>query len=487
MFPDKIDVNGEAWHIESKIGGGGFGFVYSCKSESGIFAAVKFVSKELGSENELKQELFKNPKNIVPIWAVGELADYYFVLMPLAETSLFERSKIGFDESAKLKVLFDIAEALDSICDEAVHRDLKPENILLLGDTWCVADFGLMRFKEEATRGHTRKNCFTEAYASPEQWNWDRATPATDIYSFGILAYELIEGRLPFDGADIRRAHLMEQPPEMLEGPTWLRSLILSCISKSPASRPSARSVLQQLNAGITSGSNASEKLRKANLSVMQANSKKGAEHAMQAHLAQSRRELFDGSLEILNLTINELRTQIMIYAPLAEIVENNLLFIRLGNAELDIGYPEFIDDNEYNETKILADIDVIAATAIRLVMIDKTNGYAGGVHSLWYCDAETKGRYRWYETAFYNRKGPVQNSAYLSPIALSPINRKVALAINGEFSDFQVDWNPRPCDQLDVNQFVDRWIGWFADAVEGTLKYWMDHPSRDVGAWREY
>lgn len=124
-----------------------------------------------------------------------------------------------------------------------VHRDLKPENVLLLDGHWCLADFGISRYAEATTAPDTKKFSMTAQYAAPEQWRWQRASSATDMYAFGVIAYELLTGARPFVGPDpddYREQHLHEAPRQLLDVPLNLAALVEECLHKEAGSRPSA-------------------------------------------------------------------------------------------------------------------------------------------------------------------------------------------------------------------------------------------------------
>src|SRR5699024_7455063 len=97
----------------------------------------------------------------------------------------------------------DIATTLTDLDGSVVHRDLKPENVLYLDGHWCLADFGIARYAEATTSPDTRKFALSPLYAAPERWKGERATTATDIYSLGVIAYELLSGEVPFTGKDM--------------------------------------------------------------------------------------------------------------------------------------------------------------------------------------------------------------------------------------------------------------------------------------------
>lgn len=137
--------------------------------------------------------------------------------MPVAEHSLRERMEAGdLSQDEIITVLTDVAAALASLNDQVVHRDIKPENLLRFEGRWRLGDFGISRHAEATTAPDTRKYALTPAYAAPERWRAERATPAADVYSVGVLAHELLGERLSFRGPsleDFRHQHLHDQPP----------------------------------------------------------------------------------------------------------------------------------------------------------------------------------------------------------------------------------------------------------------------------------
>ena len=237
---------------------GGFGRVYEATGEDGAPAVVKLVDKLPGAERELlfgDLEEMKEIPNIVPIWDSGEFGDKWALVMPKATGSLRSHLEsaggpLQLDET--VEILQDIAQALVGIADIAVHRDLKPENVLQLDGSWCLADFGIARYAEASTDPATRKASFTKQYAAPEQWKYEHATAAADVYAFGIIAYEMLTGRRPFDGPDYRDQHLHQIPEELAVGTPRLRVLIEECLIKAPEARPSAQLVAEKLKSALS-------------------------------------------------------------------------------------------------------------------------------------------------------------------------------------------------------------------------------------------
>ena len=172
----------------------------------------------------------------MPVLDSGETDSDYVLVMPRADKSL--RTHLGahgkLNEADAVSVLRDIAAALEDLDGHVVHRDLKPENVLYLHGFWCLADFGISRYAEATTAEDTRKYSMTGPYAAPEQWRFERATAATDVYALGIMAYEMLAGVRPFAGPDFRDQHLHEVPRALkgVSGP--LGALVDQCLHKEP-------------------------------------------------------------------------------------------------------------------------------------------------------------------------------------------------------------------------------------------------------------
>ena len=217
--PAAIDLQ-QKWRLGDQLGAGGFADVYRARSGNGTSAVVKLIRKLPGTHRELLFVDLDDVPNVVPIIDWGKLDDYWVLVMPEAEKSLrdhFVVVKDRLDASAAVPVLIDVAQALVAIESRVVHRDIKPENILLLDGRWCLADFGIARYTEATTAPDTLKYSMSRAYAAPEQWRGERASSATDVYALGVVAYELLAGRLPFQGVDLRQQHL-EETPETISG-----------------------------------------------------------------------------------------------------------------------------------------------------------------------------------------------------------------------------------------------------------------------------
>jgi serine/threonine-protein kinase len=206
--------------------------------------------------------------NIRQIYEVGQTADgYLFVALEYVEGSLhsvMERVRRGrrlVDSAAAARLLMPVAQALDAVHSMGwVHLDIKPQNILIssMGRA-MLADFGIAR-----RRGMHTRAC-TPLYASPEQADGDRPVgPWSDIYSLGVVLYEMVTGRPPFQAEldlVILNKHLTEAPPPPRKLNDRLSArqerAILKALSKAPADRPrTANELLQNVlpTGGLVSG-----------------------------------------------------------------------------------------------------------------------------------------------------------------------------------------------------------------------------------------
>src|SRR5436190_17492065 len=158
--------------------------------------------------------------NIVQIYHYGEWNGRpYMVLGHLPGGTLEERLRGGALADAETeRIARDIAAGLaHAHARQLVHRDLKPANILFDGEGRAkIADFGIARLGGAGTLTEAGTVLGTAAYISPEQAGGERATPASDIYSFGVILFVMLTGRLPFradDPYELARMHQTQPPP----------------------------------------------------------------------------------------------------------------------------------------------------------------------------------------------------------------------------------------------------------------------------------
>jgi serine/threonine-protein kinase len=472
------------------MGSGGFGHVFEAEADDGSPAAVKLVPKAPGASREMLFEELSGLPNIIPILDSGEMQDYYVLVMPRAEKSLRQHlddagGKLTVGEA--VTVLTDVAEALASLEAGVVHRDLKPENVLLYQGHWCLADFGIARYAEATTAPDTRKFAMTPPYAAPEQWRGERATSATDVYAFGVMAFELLEGALPFPGPDFREQHLNQPPPPATTGcPPMLASLVNECLFKAPPARPTPASILARLRGSQRPPSPAGAKLQAVQKAVVEKQGEEAARMSAQQSKEEARRGLFDAAKQSFEGIVNTLRGRILEEAPATQVSAS-----RAGGVILSLGDGKLIvDPVEAAPAGCLAAFDyepafdAVAYSAIAARKPRDRYDYEGRAHSLWFCDAQDEGVYRWYELAFMVTPTIAQRFT-LDPFALPPTDEYAACALTPVMDVRQVAWQPIPFDQGEEERFIERWLEWFAAAVDGTLSRPSSMPENSGGRYR--
>lgn len=482
----------KVWQIGNRLASGGFGRIYEAKADDGSAVVVKLVPKAPGASRELLFEELSDLPNIVPIFDKGEWNDNYVMVMPRAEKSLRQHleaadGRLKFDEA--VAILSDVAKALVALKPEVVHRDIKPENVLLYKGHWCLADFGIARYAEATTSPDTHKFSMTPSYAAPEQWRGERATSATDVYAFGVMAFELVQGKLPFPGpgtVDFREQHLNQTPPTISGCAPSFASLVNECLFKALAARPTPANILTRLQACQRPASPAAGKLQEVNKAIVE---KKGEQQALASakrSKEEARSELAKSAWESLRVLCEALRARISEAAPSTIFSASNALgcTIKLGEGTLSIDSLQLAPDGCLSAYDYPPPFDIIAYTAIAAHKPRDRYGYEGRSHSLWFCDAHDEGVYRWYELAFMVQ--PLISQRFtLDPFALAPTDKDAAGAFTPVMTIRQVAWQPLPCDQGNEEQFIERWLNWFASAADGSLRHPSQMPEQSGGKYR--
>ena len=483
-IPDSIRLR-RTWRLGDQIGAGGFAQVFLAYADDGQTAVVKLIPKVPGSRRELLFENLDGVANVMPILESGETDDYWALVMPQATKSL-RNYLIELGEpltvSSTVSVLVDVAETLAEIEDRVVHRDIKPDNILLMDDRWHLADFGIARYAEATTAPDTLKYSMTRAYAAPEQWRGERATSATDVYALGVVAYELLTGRRPFEGPDYRRQHLEEQVAPITGIPERVRSLVNECLFKAPEARPRPQNLLARLKGSMKTASPARAQLQQANAVAVERQAEEARQKSIAQVEAERRRNLADAadhSLDNIGALLNQ---SIVDNASGIQLLSQGKTRIwSLNDAKIQVSAPASATQG----TDKHLPFDVIAYTDISVVNPADRYGYTGRSHSLWYCDAHEAGVFRWYETAFMQIFGRPRKRD-VAPFSMSPNVEDVALALSPAMQKYKVAWPFIPIDQGDEESFIERWIGWFALAAQDQLSYPSNMPERDTqGSWR--
>ncbi len=261
------------YQVLDRIGEGGMGTVYSAVHPIiGKKVAIKVLAGRLANnKNAIRRFVLEaravndiRHPGLVDIFSFGQLTDgrHYYVMEYLDGRNLGDvlRERICLPVAEVIPIFLEVGEALVAVHAKGiVHRDLKPENILLLsspqpgGQKTKLVDFGLAKLVEgvpaHLSNGGPRTaagvNVGTPHYMSPEQCRGLKVDARADLYSLGILLYETLTGRLPFDGAtplDIWQAHVEKAPVPPSDicyetiGPA-MNAIILRLLAKQPEHR----------------------------------------------------------------------------------------------------------------------------------------------------------------------------------------------------------------------------------------------------------
>ncbi|BCB84445.1 serine/threonine protein kinase [Phytohabitans suffuscus] len=486
----KIQLTKE-WTLGASIDKGGFGKVYEAKSDDEPNAVAKLVPKAPGASRELLFVDVGDARNVVPIIDSGEHEDYWVLVMPRAEMSLLKRIRDAngpISTPDALAILTDIATALADLDGHVVHRDLKPGNVLLLNGHWCLADFGISRYAEATTAPDTHKYAMSPPYAAPERWRSERATIAADVYALGVMAHELLTGTRPFDvsGPDDWRERHLHAEPKSLEGVSaGLAALIDECLYKAPGARPGPANVLARLTRlaqAAPSGGLAS--LQEANRAEVQRRGEDDRRDSSSRSESERRADLLASAKTSFQRIADQLRTAVMDAAPSVRqaVRPGGSWVMRFGLAEFRLTAPRATAANPWQGWEA-PPFDVVVHAELNVWMPRDQYEYEGRSHSLWYCDAQQKGRYQWFETAFMV-SAFVPRRGLQNPFALDP-GEDAAKALWMGIAELQVAWPFTALTVGELDDFISRWASWFAAASQGRLQHprtLPEHPPE--GSW---
>jgi len=256
-----IAAVGHQYQLEAEIGRGGMSVVYRARDRRlNRAVAIKVLPPELAHDPAIRTRFMREAQtsaqlahaHIVSIYDVGERDGLAYIIMAMVSGGnlamlLTAEPRQPIDEVRRL--LAEVADALAyAHLRGVIHRDIKPDNILLDESSGraMVTDFGIARAIEASTRlTVTGIAVGTPAYMSPEQAVGDREIDGrSDIYSLGVLGYQMLTGRLPFSASNsmaLLLKHVSEPPPPVAElraeAPRALREAIERALAKSPEDR----------------------------------------------------------------------------------------------------------------------------------------------------------------------------------------------------------------------------------------------------------
>ncbi len=266
-------VLSERYEISNPIGSGGMSDVYKALDyKLGRSVAVKVLKEEFAQDQSFVEKFrmeaqsaacLSNP-NIVNIYDVGEDGNVYYIIMELIDGITLKkyidrRKRLGVREA--IEVAMQVAYGLEAAHSEhIIHRDIKPQNIMITREGKIkVTDFGIAR--AASTQSISANEMGSVHYISPEQAKGSFTDERSDIYSLGITMYEMLTGRVPFEGdssVSVALQHINAEmtPPTVYEPliPISLEKIILKCTQKNPVARyASASELIDDLKKALTS------------------------------------------------------------------------------------------------------------------------------------------------------------------------------------------------------------------------------------------
>jgi len=260
---------GGRYQLLERIGGGGMAIVYKAKDlVLHRQVAVKLLRPQFGTDEDFVQRFRREAQavaslshpNIVSVYDVGQEDETYYMVMEYIEGCTLKEiinAQGALPTPEAVRIATHICDALEHAHqNQIIHRDIKPHNILISKNGWVkVTDFGIARAVTSATITQTGSVLGSVHYFSPEQARGGVTGEKSDIYSLGIVLYEMLTGELPFSGdspISIALMHLQEPLPEPRsinpDIPQSLENVVLKALVKDPFLRyGSAREMLDDL------------------------------------------------------------------------------------------------------------------------------------------------------------------------------------------------------------------------------------------------
>ena len=272
MRPTQGVTFGGRYELDSRIAIGGMGEVWEATDHViGRTVAIKILKDEyMGDPGflerfraEARHAALVNHEGIASVFDYGEENGSAFLVMELvpgeALSTILERDgSLSTDKT--LDIVAQTSLALQAAhAAGLVHRDIKPGNLLITPDGRVkITDFGIARIADQVPLTATGQVMGTVQYLSPEQASGHPASPATDIYSLGIVAYESLAGKRPFTGESqvaIAMAQINEQPPPLpatVAAP--VQNLVMAMIAKKPEERPASAAAVARAATALRRG-----------------------------------------------------------------------------------------------------------------------------------------------------------------------------------------------------------------------------------------
>lgn len=490
--PRSVTIDGRKWVVGGSLGKGGHGRVYSVTSHDSPGevheAAIKVIRNEPGAETEAQIAMRASRiPGVYSLIGVARTDQLIILLMPRADSSLRDvLDKIGSFESAEaLKILTSLARTIERLSeDRIVHGDLKPENILRYQGEWLIADFGTSRHPDIQTRTVAFRGATTPPYAAPELWRYERPTELSDIYALGVIAYELLSGRMPFPGpdyADYAHQHLNDSIPPLEGAMPLVSGAVELCLAKTVGNRITARGLSGALYSieRLPDVSNGLSSIRHAVLSEIRKRElhiNAGVATAIARDQQRLAAFLAEGQL---NLIRNQLFRIILDAYPEidSDVTSDGTQRLRLGEAQMSIKRIEYPKDAiSIRSHQVLA----VSQIAVGRRPSSPDQEFSGRSHSLWYSNWVVPSKFEWHEVAFYDANVEISAKSYgasagfhqkmYNPQALSLAELGAISQTDPEGARLKVAWPPTQLSPYDLSLFLNRWVRWFALSAAGSL-----------------
>lgn len=262
-------VFADRYQLEDFIGQGGMSLVYRAVDiRTGHNVAVKILKSEYNSDKEFLERFQRearaaslmNHHNLVNLLDVGVEGEFRYLVLEYVNGNTLKdiiRQKGKLNYQTAIQITVRILSALQHAHDNGIiHRDIKPQNVLIHADGHVkVADFGIARMTGGATIGKGDTVVGSVHYSSPEQASGGVVEATSDIYSTGVVMYEMLTGRVPFVGdtpVAVAMQHLQDAPPPIAEfapeTPAAVIAVVMKALEKDPKKRfQSAREMADAL------------------------------------------------------------------------------------------------------------------------------------------------------------------------------------------------------------------------------------------------
>lgn len=262
MTPESGKLYGGRYKLDTRIAIGGMGEVWQAQDEIIMRdVAIKILKNEYMGDpgflerfrTEARHAAMVNHPGIANVFDYGEDGGSAYLVMELVPGDSLARI-LEINRTLPAEKVLDIISQTSHALYEAhqaglVHRDVKPGNLLITPDGHVkITDFGIARVADQVGLTATGQVMGTVQYLAPELATGKTATPSTDIYSLGIVAYEALAGKRPFSGEsqmEIAMAQINKTPPPLPETiDPRVSNLVMSCLAKKPNQRPESALIL---------------------------------------------------------------------------------------------------------------------------------------------------------------------------------------------------------------------------------------------------